>query len=61
MSCVELVSADLRLKVDPVSLGLEDTSSLVGSRLPGIGQARAEVDDDQLDCYAAARSLLVWR
>jgi predicted ATP-dependent protease len=42
MSCVELASVDLRLKVDPASLGFEDTSSLVGSPLPWIGQARAE-------------------
>ena len=43
MSCVELMAADLRLKVDPVSLGFVDTSFLVGSPLPWIGQARAEV------------------
>lgn len=43
MSCVELMAADLRLKLDPVSLGFVDTSSLVGSPLPWIGQARAEV------------------
>ncbi len=42
MNCEELAAADLCLKVDPVSLGFVDTSSLVGLPLPWIGQTRAE-------------------
>ena len=42
MTAVELLPSDLRLTVDPGSLGFVDTSELVGLPLPWIGQARAE-------------------
>ncbi|MGB9129806.1 MAG: ATP-binding protein, partial [Thiobacillus sp.] len=37
-----LSPADLRLTLDPASLGFTDTSELIGEPLPWIGQARAE-------------------
>jgi len=37
-----LPPADLRLTLDPASLGFTDTSELIGEPLPWIGQARAE-------------------
>ncbi len=42
MTAVELPPSELRLTVDPGSLGFVDTSALVGLPLPWIGQARAE-------------------
>lgn len=42
MSTVELVPAQLRLRVDPAALGFGDTSELLDLPLPWIGQARAE-------------------
>ena len=42
MPIVTLPPADLRLTLDPASLGFSDTAELVGEPLPWIGQARAE-------------------
>jgi predicted ATP-dependent protease len=42
MPTAVLSPAELRLTIDPVSLGFSDTSELQDERLPWIGQARAE-------------------
>src|SRR3990167_5176764 len=42
MPIAALLPADLRLTIDPASLGFVDTSELIGEPLPWIGQARAE-------------------
>jgi len=42
MPIQELLPADLRLNIDPVSLGFADTAELQHLPLPWIGQARAE-------------------
>jgi len=42
MPIVSLSPAELRLTLDPASLGFTDTSELIGEPLPWIGQARAE-------------------
>ena len=42
MTVAELTPSDLRLTVDPVLLGFEDTSELLGLPLPWVGQERAE-------------------
>jgi len=42
MPIVSLSPAELRLTLDPASLGFADTSELIGEPLPWIGQARAE-------------------
>jgi predicted ATP-dependent protease len=42
MPTVSLSPAELRLTLDPASLGFADTSELVGEPLPWIGQVRAE-------------------
>lgn len=42
MPIAALSPAELRLTIDPASLGFADTSELVGEPLPWIGQARAE-------------------
>ncbi|MES2229109.1 MAG: ATP-binding protein [Pseudomonadota bacterium] len=42
MTIVELSPADLRLRVDPATLGFTDTSELLALPLPWIGQERAE-------------------
>jgi len=42
MSTERLSPADLRLSIDPVTLGFDDTSELVELPLPWIGQERAE-------------------
>ncbi|MFN3543644.1 MAG: Lon protease family protein [Thiobacillus sp.] len=42
MPTAELSPPDLRLAIDPLSLGFADTSELVDEPLPWIGQARAE-------------------
>jgi predicted ATP-dependent protease len=42
MPIATLLPAELRLTIDPASLGFADTSELVGEPLPWIGQARAE-------------------
>ncbi len=42
MPIATLLPAELRLTIDPASLGFTDTSELVGEPLPWIGQARAE-------------------
>lgn len=42
MPLAALSPADLRLRIDPDSLGFADTSELVAEPLPWIGQARAE-------------------
>jgi hypothetical protein len=42
MPIATLSPADLRLTIDPVSLGFTDTSELQQEPLPWIGQARAE-------------------
>src|SRR5574340_403164 len=43
MPIATLPPADLRLTIDPASLGFVDTSELTEEPLPWIGQARAEV------------------
>ncbi|HSJ79897.1 MAG TPA: hypothetical protein VK910_01680, partial [Thiobacillus sp.] len=42
MPIATLTPADLRLTLDPASLGFSDTSELIEEPLPWIGQARAE-------------------
>jgi hypothetical protein len=42
MPTVNLSPADLRLTIDPESLGFADTSELLQEPLPWIGQERAE-------------------
>ncbi|WP_353239032.1 AAA family ATPase [Limnohabitans sp.] len=42
MTVAELIPSDLRLTVDPASLGFEDTSELRGLALSWVGQERAE-------------------
>ncbi len=42
MTIVALTSADLRLSIDPATLGFADTAELQHEPLPWIGQARAE-------------------
>ncbi|WP_414015364.1 hypothetical protein [Limnohabitans sp.] len=42
MTAAKLTPSDLRLTVDPVSLGFQDTSELQGLPLSWAGQARAE-------------------
>ena len=42
MTVAELTPSDLRLTVDPASLGFEDTSELRGAPLSWVGQERAE-------------------
>ena len=42
MPIAPLSPAELRLTIDPASLGFADTSELVDEPLPWIGQARAE-------------------
>jgi hypothetical protein len=41
MTIVKVSPADLRLRIDPATLGFADTSELLALPLPWIGQERA--------------------